>query len=114
MLDRVAGPFYPAKIRPYLTLGWITAFVLVILLFAGMQRTLLPHPPLLPIQIQMERILRSPFFFVPYDLVVLLVIWLLVRSRPQAEYLYLRALLYGMFLAGFLGGCLVALVPWRG
>ena len=98
MLDTVAGPFCPQKIRPYLTLGWITAFVLALLLFAGLQRSLLPHPPLLPIQIRLEQILRSPLFFVLYDLVVLLAIWLLIRSRPRAEHLYLRALLYGMFL----------------
>jgi len=113
-LDSAAGPLCPARIRPYLTLGWMTAFALTLFVCAGCQRIFLPHPPLPPFQIRIEQFLRSPLFFVPYDLAVLFIIWVLIGSKPRAEYLYLRAVLYGMFLAGFLGSCVVLLVPWKG
>jgi hypothetical protein len=113
-LDSVAGSLCSARIRPFLTLGWVTLFVLTLFVFAGCQRIFMPHPPLPPFQIRIEQFLRSPMFFVPYALAVLFVIWVLIGSKPRAEYIYLRALLYGMFLAGFLGSLLVLLVPWKG
>ena len=113
-LDRIAGASYSAKIRPFLTMGWMTAFALVLFLVAGLSKALLPHAPPLPIQVRIEHIFGRPLLIVPYDLASLLVIWFLIRSQPRPEHLYLRTLLYGMFLAGFLASLLVLFVPWRG
>jgi hypothetical protein len=113
-LDSVVGPFYPPGIRRFLTLGWITAFVVAVFILAFLGKLALPHLPLSPLQSQIEHELRRPIFIVPYELAMLLAIWLLIRCKPRAEYHYLRALLYGMFLAGFLGSFLVLLMPWRG
>ena len=92
----------------------MTAFVFVVFLLAGIAKFVLPHAPLMQVQIRIERTIRSPLFFIPYDLGSLLVISFVIAFKPRAEYLYLRAILYGMLLAGLLGGFIVLFLPWKG
>jgi hypothetical protein len=111
-LDSIAGPFYSPGIRRYLTLRWITVFVLVLFVWNLLLKLLLPIAP--PAQLRMlEHAIHSPLFLVPFDTGLLIAILFLIGSKPRSEYDYLRALFFGVILAAFLGECLVLFVPWR-
>jgi hypothetical protein len=58
--------------------------------------------------------LRSPLFLVPYDAVVLPLMWFVITARPPEQYLYVRALIYGMLLAGLFGQLMVWFAATKG
>ena len=110
-LDAIAGPFFPVQIRRFVTIRWMTAFVLflfVVVLFEKLL-ILMPAPPGFVI-----RWLRSPLFLVPYDAVALPLMWLVIAAKPPSQYLYLRALIYGILLAGLLGQVMILFGTTKG
>jgi hypothetical protein len=112
-LDAFAAPFFPVKIRAYLTLKSMT--VVVILLFACdvLFKLFVTMGPLPRPMILIEDVVRSPLFLVPYNVGMLVLMYLVIMAKPRSEHSYLRALCYGVMLAALLGECIVLFVPWR-
>jgi Mn2+/Fe2+ NRAMP family transporter len=111
-LDSVASPFYPPGIRRCLTLGWLTVFVLLLVVGNILLRLLTPIGPAIATQARiLKPIVWSPFFQVPFVIVLVFAAWLVVASKPRPEHQYLRGLLYGMTLAAILGEFMIFLDP---
>jgi hypothetical protein len=110
-MDALAGRFYPEQIRRFLTVRWMTVFVFLLCGVALLEQLLIPMPA--PPGFVLHW-LRSPLFLVPYDAVVLPLIWFVIAARPPEQYLYVRALIYGMLLAGILGQLMVLFATAKG
>ena len=105
-LDAIVGSLYPVPVRRFLTIRWMTVFVFLLFGVVLLEKLLIPipEPPAFVLHW-----LRSPYFLVPSGAVVLPLMWFVIGAKPPRQYLYLRALIYGMLLAGLLGNFMVLL-----
>jgi len=111
-IDRIVGPFFPPKSRKYISFSWMTVFVLCIFGANFALKRLIAIPADRSRLLASERIFHQPIFLVPYDIGLSVVLFLIFVSKPNPEYEYLRALIFGMVLAAILGQILILFVPW--
>ena len=112
-LDSAFGRFYPPTVRRFLTLKSMTVIVLLLVAWNVGLLLLVPHPsPPPPVLRRAIEQLRSPFFLIPFDLLLLPSFFLIVRAKPVPQFAYLRALAYGMVLAALLSQVFLIFPLW--
>lgn len=98
LAEKIARALFPEKSRRFLTFGWMTVFVAILILW-NVAISFLFKPNAQP----RPQWVASPIFWILYNTAVLIGFVVIYFSRKKSRYYVARAVFYGMLLAGVAG-----------
>jgi len=111
-LNQFIGFFFPLRVRRYLSFRWVTVFVLCTLTADLLFCFFLASPKDRAQLIAKERVWHNPIFLTLYNIALFLTLSFVLATKSRAEHAYLRALIFGIVLAGMLGQMLIFFSRW--